>query len=386
VVAAAARSALLASLAAGVLWGLTSAAVQRDAWRRWLRPIAAGALAIGLMVMVGVGASVSGTLARTLDEQYTAFVRLGVEPQGSAVPSASSRLVSGAGNRYDYWRVAWSVWEDHPLGGVGAGNYDRPYFERRSTTEDIRQPHSVELQALSELGLPGASLLLAFMTAVGWGAWRLAAAARSSASSRFLAVSATGIVTAWLVHTSVDWIHLLPGVTAIALAGCAVLVRARQPALPSAAPVRPARARLLPAVAVAVVLTVAGVSLSRQGLADYFRGQGQESLAAEPAAALENADRALRLDPEAIGSYYLKAAAQARFNEAAASRGTLLEAAQREPREFVTWALLGDLAVRTGSERLAQTYYRRASALNPRDAGLRALARDPASARNRARP
>ena len=106
--------------------------------------------------------------------------------------------------------------------------------------------------------------------------------------------------------------------------------------------------RFASALIVAVALAVAGVSLSRQGLAEHFRLSAQRALAERPADALRNADRSLRLDPEAVSSYYVKAAALARFNEPAAARRALLSAAEREPHDFVTWALLGDLAVRTG--------------------------------------
>jgi Flp pilus assembly protein TadD len=100
----------------------------------------------------------------------------------------------------------------------------------------------------------------------------------------------------------------------------------------------------------------------------------------DPATALREADRALRIDPELIGAYYAKAAALARFDESDASKAALREAARREPRNFVTWALLGDLAVRTGNFGEARRFYRRALALNPRDPSLVVLARDPRSA------
>jgi cytochrome c-type biogenesis protein CcmH/NrfG len=122
------------------------------------------------------------------------------------------------------------------------------------------------------------------------------------------------------------------------------------------------------------------VSLSRQGMAEYFRGEAREALPANPAETLVQADRSLRLDPEAISAYQLKAAALARFNEPAAARKALEEATRREPRDFVTWALLGDLAIRTGDLSGARASYRRAHALNPRDPSLSALSKDPASA------
>ena len=43
----------------------------------------------------------------------------------------------------------------------------------------------------------------------------------------------------------------------------------------------------------------------------------------------------------------------------------------------MTWALLGDLAVRRGDLAEARALYGRAHALNPRDPSLDALARDP---------
>src|SRR5215207_8679437 len=203
----AARHLVFAAGLAGLTWG---AAV----WvaERWdgeaLRLAAAGALAVGLIVAATVGLASAGRIADMLDRQYTSFVRLSVEPQGTAV-QPTSRLVTGSGNRYDYWRVAWAAWKEAPVRGVGAGNYDRPYFARRATTEDIRQPHSVELQLLSELGLVGAGLFALALAGIALGARRVIAAARRSPDARALSVASIGILVAWHVHTSVDWIHLL---------------------------------------------------------------------------------------------------------------------------------------------------------------------------------
>jgi UDP-GlcNAc:undecaprenyl-phosphate GlcNAc-1-phosphate transferase len=373
----AATAALLVAVGAGAGWGLVSLGAKRsEAAVSRLRPVAGGVLIAALLVGVGVAVASSDRISRTLDQQYTSFVRLGIEPQGSGVASTeTTRLASGAGTRYDYWRIAWDAFRERPVFGVGSGNYDRPYFERRATTEDVRQPHSVELQALSELGLVGALMLAVFVAAVTAGTARLARVARSSASARFLAVAATGAVVAWLVHTSVDWIHLLPGVTGVALAFTAVLLMPRQPpgrTEVASAGTRRLHARFASALIVAVALAVAGVSLSRQGLSEHFRLSAQRALAERPADALRDADRSLRLDPEAVSSYYVKAAALARFNQPTAARRALTSAAEREPHDFVTWALLGDLAVRTGDLSGARSAYGRAIKLNPRDPALRA--------------
>jgi Tfp pilus assembly protein PilF len=120
--------------------------------------------------------------------------------------------------------------------------------------------------------------------------------------------------------------------------------------------------------------------MSRQVLADHFQSRAEASLAQDPATALEEADRVLRIDPDAIESYYVKAAVLARFDQPNAARRTLEEAARREPGDFVTWALLGDLAVRAGREQEARRLYSHALRLNPRDPTLRQMAEDPLQA------
>jgi cytochrome c-type biogenesis protein CcmH/NrfG len=129
--------------------------------------------------------------------------------------------------------------------------------------------------------------------------------------------------------------------------------------------------------AVAVALVMAGASLSRQALADGFRAQAQNEVATNPSAALAAANRSLSFDDDAVSTYYVKAAALARFDEAAAAQATLRTALQREPQNFVTWTLLGDIAVRRGDLSAARADYTHAHALNPRDPSLLALAADP---------
>jgi UDP-GlcNAc:undecaprenyl-phosphate GlcNAc-1-phosphate transferase len=372
---------LIVAAAAGIVWAGLTAAAAALAGRDLARNAARAGMVAVVLAALGTAAVQAGPIARTLDRQYTAFVHLGVEPQGSA--ASSSRLASGAGNRYDYWRVAWSAFAEKPVAGWGAGGYEVPYFQRRATTEDVRQPHSVELQVLSELGLVGGLLLAVLVAAVAFGGWRIARAGRADPRARTAAVATIGLCTAWLLHSSVDWIHLLPGVTALAVAAAAVLLRDRSTAGTHAAAATTAavrRPRPAAALAVGVVLLIAGMSLTREVLADHFRASAQSALARDPVTALREVDRSLRLDAESVDSYHVKAAALARFGEAGPARAALLEATRRAPADFVTWALLGDLAVRTGDLSEAARDYGRASRLNPRDPGLRALSRDPAAA------
>ncbi len=201
----AAVAALLAGVACGAAWA--GAGLARRALARV--PLAgrdAGTVAATALLAVLLAGGLAAVAARQssirhdISDQYDAFVHLGASPGG-----AQSRLFSGGGNRYDYWRIAWKEFESQPLRGVGAGGYDVGYYRDRRTNEDIRQPHSVELQTLAELGLVGGLALLAFVGAGLAGIWRCRRA------DRLLAVAAGGTFCVWLAHSSLDWIELLPG-------------------------------------------------------------------------------------------------------------------------------------------------------------------------------
>ncbi len=398
---AAGWAALLASLGVGAVWTAASSAQRRLIAARPERAVSlrrAGSVALAALALVGATVVVASAprIGRSVTAQWRAFTHLapGTTAGGAAAADTSqSRLLSGAGNRYDYWRIAWDVWRSHPIIGVGAGNYSRFYFVARATDEDILQPHSLELQVLAELGLIGAALLAAFLAGLAASVRSMRRGARESSLTRALLVAALGAVVAWLVQTSVDWMHLLPGLTAIVLAAMAVVLaggriagRSRERGvgvelrIPPARPSRWAPPRLLRplrAVVVFAVLALAGGSLARQGLADRFRARAARAVATDPSVAVREANSSLGFDAAAVTTYYVKAAALARLDEAVAARAALTTALAREPQNFVTLTLLGDIASRRGLWRAARADYARAHRLNPRDRSLASLMINP---------
>jgi len=177
---------------------------------------------------------------------------------------------------------------------------------------------------------------------------------------------------AWLAHTSVDWLHNIPGVTAIAVCAAVALLapwtkhRARSTS-----------ARLLAVALVALATVVAADSVGRLAYADKYRIDARETLRSDPVESLRLANESLSLNDNAMLAYYVKSAAYARLGRYREARSTLLEATEREPRDHLTWALLGDLTARRGRFREARGYYERSLHLNPRSPFLRALAGDP---------
>jgi UDP-GlcNAc:undecaprenyl-phosphate GlcNAc-1-phosphate transferase len=388
------RAALLASIAVGLAWALLTLvwelAVAPGAWGSRAAKTGSWLLAIPIVVALVVAGASAHRIEHSARSQWHAFTNLAAPSSIATASTASqSRLLSGGGNRYDYWRIAWLVWREHPLLGAGAGNYPRPYYQQRATTEDIEQPHSIELQALSELGVVGVLLLACFIAGIAWGAVRMRPAARRSVLTRSVMVGAVGAFTAWLVQASVDWMQLLPGLTAIAIVAAAVIVRPRSLPRPAGATSRNPRfgkalagrpALALGASAIVVTLIVAGASLSRQGLADLYRERAQNELSARSASALTDVNRSLEIDSDAVETYYVKADALARFDQAAGAEAALRQALAHEPNNYVTWALLGDIAVRDRRLRVARRDYTRAHHLNPRETILAELSRNPRSA------
>jgi len=365
--------ALLVAAGVAVAWGMgrwaldgLSASQQKAAAR--LRQGSAVLLgAICLAALAATAIAVSDPIEQ-ISNQYEAFTDL--EP----TVNGASRFTSGGGNRYDYWRIAWHQFSDHPLDGLGAGNYDRTYFLERSTDEDVRQAHSIELQTLGETGLIGALLLGSFFVAVFIGAWRRAKAARADSAEIGIAVAALGTFTVWLAQTSVDWLHLIPGLTGIALIGAAILLRSEDLEAPAAGLRRVPALALVGALALAAV---AAVFVGRATLAEHLRSNARGELSSDPRSALRSADESLSLNPDSLQGYYLEAASLARLHAYDPAKRALLEAIRHEPHDYVSRALLGDLLTRRGAIDAAVESYARASALNPRDRGLRILGSSP---------
>jgi hypothetical protein len=362
-----------AAALAAVLWLLSEllyARIEHD--RRVmsvLRRIGTAAVAATLVAVVASAAIESHSLSSYAKRQWHAF------STDSGFGSSATRLASGAGNRYDYWRVALDEFRAHPVGGVGAGNYVSEYFLLRHTTEDIRQPHSIELQALAELGLLGAAALAVFVLGA---VWILVRGARGRAS-RGLTLAGAGMFAAWLTQTSADWIHLIPGVTGAVI--CVVAAVAAERVEP--AEVRRTvdghgfdRRRLAVVGMASFAILVTAIGVGRLTLASHYRSEASNALAAgRPRRAIESANSSLSLEPGVLSAIYVKAAALARLNRYYPARTELETAVADEPHNSVPHALLGDLAVRHGEPEVARREYAAAAALDPRNAELSALAR-----------
>jgi hypothetical protein len=373
---AAAISILLAGLGAGLVRLLAGTASEQLGERRQgpvLRVLGWAIAALAALALIGGGVAGSSWLSR----EYRAFTSLKVNQD------ASVRFVDASGFRYDLWRVALHEFADHPLGGVGAGNYDAFYYRLRNNPDYVLQPHSLELQMAAELGLGGIALLIAFCGAILAGGF--ARSGTLASRERFVRLAALGIFTAWLADTSVDWIYDIPGLTAMALLAGGILVAPAAAARSGRHGGAWARGRLIGAVAGLAALALLAASVGRQYAASRYQASGASKAESSPRAAIGTLRTAARLDPYSVDTLYSLAAAYARLDDYQRAREAVLLAAAREPFNYVPPALLGDLAMRRGDFGVAAREYRRALTLNPRDVQLtqdEQLARERAAARS----
>src|SRR5206468_3844093 len=67
--------------------------------------------------------------------------------------------------RPDIWDSTIQIIKDHPLAGVGLGAYQFAYprYDKSSGTQRVEQSHNDYLQVLSDAGLVGGVIMLAFI-------------------------------------------------------------------------------------------------------------------------------------------------------------------------------------------------------------------------------
>jgi hypothetical protein len=168
-------------------------------------PLVAGvALAVGLAVLVAGGLAERG-------RENTQERRRGFE-----------RLTSVESRRYDYWRVGLDAYGNHPLRGIGPGGFRVEWLRERPLPEGALEIHSLPLEMLVELGIPG---LLGFVLLVGGSA---VAGARALERRPELAAGACAVGTVWLLHASIDWDWQMPAVTLPALIATGALIAASE--------------------------------------------------------------------------------------------------------------------------------------------------------------
>ena len=354
-----ATAAILLASAALVVLGTLAALVDR---RVRLGERAGRAVNVGVAVLVAVtvvaGLAVytakEGSPTRRIAEAWDDF-KVGGQGPGAGV----SRFTAGGTNRYDFWKVAWHAFEDEPLKGMGAENFQEEYLQKGTSDEQPRYAHSLELGVLSQTGLPGALLLFGALVAALVGALRARARAPGAPTC---GVAALALFAYWLLHASVDWFWEFPALTGIAVSalGLACALSPRR----AVDPLRRARLAAVPAAFGALVL---GMSFALPWLAELQIHRATMVWRGDPDAAFRRLDSAADLNPLAATAPLASATIALRLERPELARRNFEEALEREPRSAYALLELGVMAAERGERRTGARLVGRAATLSPRD-------------------
>jgi hypothetical protein len=333
--------ALGALLVAGIVAGILA----RPALVRWSVRVGrrtSGQVHIGLVVAI-VGALV-----------IVAGAAVVVTRSGGASNEPGTRLTQAEANhRLDWWEEALDGFADAPLRGNGAGSFRFVELVHRDTGADAlttTEPHQLELQLLTELGIVGLALALAAIAGIGWAAWR---AGRSAGP-------VLAVFVAFLVQAQLDVPWSLPAlvVAAFAAAGAVLAlggIRAASGARPAAAQAAVVAVSVLALAAVASATTVWLAERKMDQAATLLDVQGRTE------AALGPAGRAADINRLAATPLILSARARLALGDRPAAAALARRATGRQPDNPFAWECLAAAGQADAAAALA-----RAVALNPR--------------------
>jgi len=326
-------------------------------------------------LLAGLGAlAVMGVLILTatgwVGDQLDGFTK----PRAERVTDPARIVASTSGNRWVWWKEAVGATWDEPVFGYGAGSFPLVHRQYRQQRLDVRQPHSVPLEFLSETGIAGAALALGglgLLTAAGIRRLR-----GSSGAERAYAGALMGACAAWAAHVWVDWDWDIPAVTLPVLIFLGVLA-ARAPGS-AGSPLARGEPGVPTLVAGGLALVLFVVSAALPALARE-RSNDALTLAAKGGAknlreADEQAAAARRLDPFALDPVLTAADLSRRRGDVERSTDLLVQAVRRQPDNPKPWVRLAQIQVLLDDTRGALSSARTAFALDPLSPTLFTLA------------
>jgi hypothetical protein len=302
--------------------------------------VLAGLAALTLAVAAG------GALALDVPDRVgTAYSSFKDDEATVGASAGRLRNLSGSG-RLEHWRVSIESFREDRWHGRGAGTYADAWQRYRDESGgNAYDGHSLYVETLGELGLPGLALIgIALLTIL------IGTVLRARGPDKGLYAVIAAIVIAWGLAAAFDWHWEMPAVSLPGVClGAAAL--ARRPRTGGERPTLRPLSLAARAAAIAVLLALAAMPWALAG---------SQSALDRASAAFERGD-------------------------CAAAQTHAVQAVDRMRVRPEPWELLSYCAMRAGDERIGLRAMDRAIALDPHSARLRynhalvlgALGRDP---------
>jgi tetratricopeptide (TPR) repeat protein len=337
------------AVCAAVAFATAAAGIDRARMAKQPARIAVALCALAaLLVAVTAG---RGPISDAWDQfQNQSAVNVGQDP--------TARLGSLGGGRDEVWDAAIAAYESEPLTGIGPGSFEFWWSRTSETGAFARDAHSLYLEQLAELGIPGLLLLLAFLgTLLSVGLQvRLRSERSVDAGASAAMVAMFGV---FLFHAGVDWMWELTAVTTLGLAAAAVAAAgsSSRRRSPLAMPVRTA----------VVVVCLAATVIQVPGLVSTARTRESETTldAGDLSGARELADEAIEAQPWAAEPYVQRATVAEAQGDLAAARDDLHEAIERQPTDWRPHILLAQVELQLDDIPAARAAFAQAKRLHP---------------------
>jgi hypothetical protein len=187
-----------------------SAATKKRNW------IAFATTAVIVIVVAGVAVDAPHKISHGF-HSFTA-TQAPVDPE-----ALQDRLTDlNSNGRLAQWELAVEKFGEHPLDGTGAGTFARIWAQEGSGEFKVINAHSLYLEMLSELGLPGILFLAVAIIAIFAGL-----IGRVRGPDRVLYAALIAASLAWAAHAAVDWDWEMPatGFFFFSLGGMAIAAR-----------------------------------------------------------------------------------------------------------------------------------------------------------------
>jgi hypothetical protein len=310
--------------------------------------------ALGLVLLVGVVA-----LART-DGGPGGFVSRHVDQLTAGTPNLASQGsrfgLNVSSDRGEFWRVAVDDFGRNPLDGDGAGGFRASYLQHGEEGVQPEDPHSIEMLMLSELGVPGALLMLTF---IGGGVVAVVRSRRLGPEAATLAACALAVGAYWLAHASVDWLWSYAAITLPVpfVIGAAAAPPLRREQVGERTPVRTG----LAVAAIALALTILPFFFSESDTNRALR-----TWRSDLAGAYADLDNAADLNPWTSRPLAAKAVIANANGDTAVALSATDEGIERTPDDWILYYLRAQALRKTDRAGAVQSLAR-AKQLNPFD-------------------
>ncbi|HEY1236868.1 MAG TPA: O-antigen ligase family protein [Solirubrobacterales bacterium] len=351
---AGAGTVVLVVLAAGVgcaAWAVVTSRAHLDRVRMDRGP---SRVALGGALLAALLAAVAlhGPLGKAWDQ---------FKNDSAPANAGTERLTTLGGTRYEVWSTAVDAFQEDSWRGIGPGTFEYYWSRHGKGREFLRDAHSLYIEQLAELGLPG---FIALLIALG-GLLFAAIQARSRWRRRREIGVGSAIIAAFvvfLVYAGVDWMWELGAVGVLAIGGVAVAGAGGLDRAGSHQPSPWLRLGLTVGALLLAAVQVPGlVSTQRLRASETDLDNGRLP------AALDAANEAVDAEPWAATPYATRALVLERSGDLAAASRDARDAIDRDPDNWRNHLLLARLQAERGSRRAALAQLAQARRLAPRN-------------------